>query len=210
MADEATGNVTANVEHAAADGASANAPENDPERTCPWCGAHAAPGATTCPGCGAALAARDSLGGLVIPGVTSVDPALQALENEPLHLVRPSSAQGLAGGTLAAAALGGPAGLAALGGLAAVAAVEYASSGSPFGEAVPLDQLGEPSEAAREMARRLEQTDATTPSGDGEVGAETPESESAEAPAIALDPWRDVPDRQVGHLPDIERFGGPR
>ncbi len=39
-------------------------------RRCAWCEATAPADATTCPACGAALAQRDDLGGLTIPGVT--------------------------------------------------------------------------------------------------------------------------------------------
>src|SRR4051812_16360232 len=119
--------------------------------TCPWCGTAARPGSTSCVGCGAALGQREDLGGLVIPGVTSVDPALQAYDAQPLRIPRSSPTQGLAGGTIAAAAMGGPVGLAALGGLAAVAAVEYLGgrSGSDTGP------VGKPSEAALQMVERL-------------------------------------------------------
>jgi hypothetical protein len=107
----------------------------------------------TCTGCGAALGQRDDLGGVVIPGVTSVDPALQAYDAQPLRIPRSSPTQGLAGGTIAAAAMGGPIALAALGGLAAVAAVEYL--GAKPGGAGELERLGTPSEAALQMVKRL-------------------------------------------------------
>jgi hypothetical protein len=126
-------------------------------RSCEWCGAVTAdPAATTCSGCGAALAVREDLGGLVIPGVTSVDPGLAAYDAQPLRLTRPSPSQGLAGGAVVAAAAGGPVGLAALGGLAAVAAVEYLGAGSGrAGQRTSLDAIGVPSEAARRMVERL-------------------------------------------------------
>jgi len=119
--------------------------------SCQWCGTAAPAGATTCAGCGAALGQREDLGGLVIPGVTSVDPALQAYDAQPLRIPRSSPTQGLAGGTIAAAAMGGPVGLAALGGLAAVAAVEYLG-GKPGGDPATI---GAPSEAALQMVERL-------------------------------------------------------
>jgi hypothetical protein len=128
-------------------------------RTCQWCGATSDAAATTCSGCGAALAERDDLGGLVIPGVTAVDPALQAFDAQPLRLVRPSPSQGLAGGAVVAAAAGGPVGLAALGGLAAVAAVEYLGASSGAAQRGALDQLGQPSDAARMMVERLNAED---------------------------------------------------
>jgi hypothetical protein len=119
--------------------------------SCQWCGTAAPAGSTTCSGCGAALGQREDLGGLVIPGVTSVDPALQAYDAQPLRIPRSSPTQGLAGGTIAAAALGGPVGLAALGGLAAVAAVEFLG-GKPGGDPATI---GAPSEAALQMVERL-------------------------------------------------------
>ena len=44
---------------------------------CPWCSAVADPGASYCPSCGAVMAQRESLGGLVIPGLTDVDPGMR-------------------------------------------------------------------------------------------------------------------------------------
>ena len=123
-------------------------------RTCQWCGVASDAAATTCRGCGAALGARESLGGVIVPGVTAVDPALQAYDAQPWRLPRSSPTQGMAGGTIAAAAMGGPAGLAALGGLAAVAAVEYLTT-KPGGPNAPALDLGQPSEAALKMVERL-------------------------------------------------------
>jgi hypothetical protein len=129
------------------------ADEGRESRSCQWCGTLAPAGAATCEGCGAGLGQREDLGGVVIPGVTSVDPVLQAYDAQPLRIPRSSPTQGLAGGTLAAAAMGGPVGLAALGGLAAVAAVEYL--GAKSGGSGDLQALGTPSEAALQMVKRL-------------------------------------------------------
>jgi len=46
---------------------------------CPWCAARCAPDAPACDTCGASLAEPDELDGLQIPGVTTVDPALQRI-----------------------------------------------------------------------------------------------------------------------------------
>jgi len=127
-------------------------------RACPWCSAQASPGAARCPACGAALAQRESIGDLVIPGVTTVDPGLQAYAAQPLRIPGSSPSQGIAGGAVvAAAAVGGPLGLVALGGLAAVAASEYrgASRGSPGG-AVEEEDVGRPSEAVLQALKRLD------------------------------------------------------
>lgn len=131
-------------------------------RTCQWCGVASDVGAATCRGCGAALGERESLGGVIVPGVTAVDPALQAYDAQPWRLPRSSPSQGLAGGTVAAAAMGGPAGLAALGGLAAVAAVEYLTA-KPGGPNAPALDLGQPSEAALKMVERLNANDDAEP-----------------------------------------------
>ena len=66
---------------AAAAGAAAAGETSTPETShepnaCPWCATPAAEGATRCSSCGAALAQRESIGDLVIPGLTAVDPAL--------------------------------------------------------------------------------------------------------------------------------------
>jgi hypothetical protein len=61
------------------------APETEPDASgaaegaadvCSWCSAPATPGATYCQCCGAVMAQREDLGGLVIPGVTAVEPGL--------------------------------------------------------------------------------------------------------------------------------------
>lgn len=44
-------------------------------RRCPWCSREVGADALTCPSCGAAVAQRESIGGLVLPGITSVDQA---------------------------------------------------------------------------------------------------------------------------------------
>jgi len=70
--------------------------ESPNTRSCPWCSAVAAEDATRCPACGAALAQRDSIADLVIPGVTTVDPALAALAAQPLRIGGASPSQGMA------------------------------------------------------------------------------------------------------------------
>ena len=64
----------------------ANANSTGPGRVCPWCSAPVPPDATRCPACGDALAQRESIDGLAIPGVTIVDPALEADAERPLHI----------------------------------------------------------------------------------------------------------------------------
>ena len=156
-------------------------------RSCPWCSARAPADATTCGSCGAALAQRESIGDLVIPGVTSVDPALQAIDGQPMRIAGPSPTQGMASGVIVAASLGGPVGLAALGGLAVVAAAEYAGAGRgshPDGSP-DLSSLGAPSGAVLQALVRLEHP----------------------ADAAPDDPWRDEPRRHP--LADRVLAGGP-
>ena len=153
-------------------------------RSCPWCAAPAADGAATCAACGAALAQRESLGDVAIPGLTAVDPALQAVDGRPMHLAGPSASHGVANGVLAAAVLGGPVGFVALGGIAAVAAAEYAGAKRDGVRGAPDDlaDIGRPSALARLALERAE--------ADGP--APQPEPLSA-APAPGPDPWRDLP-----------------
>ncbi|MCI4354878.1 MAG: zinc-ribbon domain-containing protein, partial [Thermoplasmata archaeon] len=63
--------------------------ELGPSRVCPWCTAPVPPNATRCPACGDALAQRESIDDLAIPGVTTVDPALEAYAARPLHIPLP-------------------------------------------------------------------------------------------------------------------------
>jgi len=149
-------------------------------RMCPWCSATASDEATRCPDCGAALAQREDIGGLVIPGVTSVDPALQAIDGQPIHLRGPSPSQGMANGVMVAAVVGGPVELAIVGGIAASAAAEYLSAGrGGAGRAQDLADVGKPSPSTLLALERLER----------EAAGETEDA------SAAFDPWRDVPGR---------------
>lgn len=142
--------------------------------TCSWCATVAPEGATRCPSCGAALAQRESIGDLVIPGLTSVDPALQDYASRPLHLTGPSPSQGLASGAVVAAAAGGPLGLAILGGIGAVAAAEYLGANRGPG-ATPI---GETSDAVRQAIERLERGEAL-PAADSTTPRPEPGADSA-------------------------------
>jgi len=136
------------------------------DRTCPWCSEPARAGDTTCGKCGAALAQREDLGGVLIPGLTGVDPALAAFAAQPTHLRGPSPSQGLATGIIPAAAMGGPAGLAIIGGIAAVAAVEYMSGKGPGSSTADLESVGKPSELALLALEKADRDDAS-PAGSG-------------------------------------------
>jgi len=140
---------------------------NDPvTRRCPWCSALVTATDTNCHACGAALAQREDLGGVVIPGVTGVDPGLLAYDAQPTHLRGPSPTQGLATGIIPAAAMGGPAGFAIIGGVVAVAAAEYLSARGPGGaETDPktVGELGGVAQLALERLRREEDGTAASP-----------------------------------------------
>ena len=151
-------------------------------RTCAWC-SHTAPmDATTCPSCGAALAQRETIGDLVIPGVTDIRPDLLDADGRPIHIPVQSNAQGIASGAMIGAMIGGPVGLAAIGGTAMVAAAEYLAAGRKPGDAPALEDVGRASDVVAQVADRLKQ--------EGEPGAP---DQPAEPWRDAQDPWRDLP-----------------
>jgi hypothetical protein len=133
--------------------------------TCPWCAAPAAPGATRCTACGAALAQRESIGDLRIPGLTSVDPALEDFDKRPLHLRGPSPSQGVAPALIMGAVAGGPIGLVAIGGVAAVAGTEFLGTRVGGPGATNPEDVGKPSEAALQALGRLGEAEATDEDG---------------------------------------------
>ncbi len=162
--------------------------EPEAGRTCAWCSAAATPEATHCPACGAALAQRESLGGVVIPGVTDVHPALAALDAQPIRMHGPSPTQGLASGAIVAAVAGGPAGLIAIGGIVAVAAVEYLGGRNPDGSG-PLDpdsvgRLGGVAQMALDRIEREGEPDGPT----GPANATEVEAASEAWTATHFDP----------------------
>jgi len=165
------------------------AASSDEPATCPWCATPAAPDATRCSICGAALAQRETIGDLVIPGLTAVDPALQDFADRPLHLTGPSPTHGAASGVVAAAAMGGPMGIAILGGVAAMGAAEYLGAGKVGPDGVPVDQVGEASGAVLEAIEKLERgeqlptADSTTPWPEDATDAPGPEPVTEEETA---------------------------
>jgi hypothetical protein len=146
-------------------------PPELPGSDCPWCATPAAAGAKTCTSCGAALAQRESIGDLVIPGLTAVDPALKDLDGRPLHLIGPSPTHGVASGLVVAAAAGGPIGLTILGGVAAVAAAEYLGAGGGRSGGPGAASVGQTSEAVHQALERLEREEAGS-AGSGEAATE--------------------------------------
>jgi hypothetical protein len=155
---------------------------------CAWCSAAAPIDATRCPACGAALAQREDLGGVMIAGLTGVDPALLDADGRPLHIPKSSPTQGMAGGVMLASMAGGPVGLAALGGLAVVGAAEYAMAGRAVHDGAPaFEDVGRPSEVALQALERL----AAKETG----GSPGEDADDPWRDVPADDPWRDVPSR---------------
>ena len=186
-------------------------PTPEPGRHCPWCAAPADEDATTCRECGAALAQRESIGDVRIPGLTSVDPALLDYDKRPMQLRGPSPSQGVAPALIIGAVAGGPIGLVAIGGVAAVAGAEFLASRRGGGETPNLEDVGKPSEV---LLQALEQervagtaapatavgsmlaADSAAASGPAPGSGPAPEPD-AEPDAAAADGgmsiWRDLP-----------------
>jgi len=158
-------------------------PVDQPTLSCQWCGAEARAKATSCAACGAALPLLETVGDLVVPGVTHVDPELQSYAKRPLRIPRGSTTESLAPGAVhAAAVLGGPAAMVALGALAAVAAGELRQGGDSRATVSP-EKLGEPSEPVLEVARRLQKEEAERAAGMAESSDPAPDASAPDATA---------------------------
>jgi hypothetical protein len=158
---------------------------------CPWCSAANAPAARQCAGCGAAIAQRDDLGGVVVPGVTGVDPNLLGT---PSSLASPVlRSQGTLGAINAVSHVNATLGLAA----AAAILGQDTIKGMLGANDADLEALGKPSEAALLAVENLEREPAAAAAA-AESDAEAP---AAPAPsgggptAQAVDPWADLPER---------------
>ena len=159
---------------------------------CPWCAAAAGDGDQQCPACGASLAQRESIGDLRIPGLTSVDPALEDYDKRPLHLTGPSPTQGMAPALIVGAVAGGPIGLVAIGGVAAVAAAEYMGAGRGAGSSARPEDVGRTSEVVLRALDRLEHgsdSGGALPEAVVTAGPESPPTPSGDGRDI----WRDLP-----------------
>jgi hypothetical protein len=155
-----------------------------PARRCSWCSAEATEHATHCPACGASLAKRESLGDMVIPGVTAVDPALTR-ERSSLQTVMGLQRSAIARSTTTQALrmVPGELGIGLAAGALAIQAIKLATDHEVDGSTVPM-----PSEAAIQLAGRLDR-------GEGLPG-ETASSAAAAEPgpsSVAVDPWSDLP-----------------
>ncbi|OGO52587.1 MAG: hypothetical protein A2V84_13975 [Chloroflexi bacterium RBG_16_70_13] len=160
---------------------------------CPWCSATNPPEARQCASCGAAIAQRDDLGGVVVPGVTGVDPNLLGT---PSSLASPMlRGQGTLGALNAVSQVNATLGLAA----AAAYLGQDTIKGMLGGHDADLETVGKPSEAALQALARLEgeRDAAKSPSGDGRVSGDGPvsgdEPVSGDGPQPVVDPWSDLP-----------------
>ncbi|MEW5991575.1 MAG: hypothetical protein AB1736_09585 [Chloroflexota bacterium] len=162
-------------------------------RSCPWCSATNPPEARQCACCGAAIAQRDDLGGVVVPGVTGVDPNLLG---SPSSLASPMlRSQGTLGALNAVSQVNATLGLAA----AAAYLGQDAIKGMLGANDADLETVGRPSEAALQAIEKLERerddaaraSGAVAPSGAGPTSTEPPAADPAtpEPP----DPWADLP-----------------
>ena len=165
-------------------------------RHCPWCAAIAGPDDTVCPTCGAALAQRDSIGGVQIPGLTSVDPALEDFDKRPLHLRGPSPSQGVAPALIIGAVAGGPIGLMAIGGVAAVAGAEFLGTRLGGPGAPVLEDVGKPSEVLLQALEREHEAGASaTPGAQRDAAQDAAPDAGPDAAAAdgGMSIWRDLP-----------------
>ena len=122
-------------------------------RLCQWCSEKASAEQTHCAACGAALPLEVPIDELHVVGVTDVDPDLKVYDRS-LRIPTGSPTQAMAGRVMGAAALGGAGAILAAGALAAVAANELSGTGRGHDHGSALD-VGQPSEASLEIARRL-------------------------------------------------------
>jgi hypothetical protein len=164
-----------------------------PPGTCPWCSATNALEARQCASCGAAIAQRDDLGGVVVPGVTGIDPNLLG---DPSSLASPAlRSQGTLNAINAVSQVNATLGLAA----AAAVLGQDTIKGMLGGNEVDLETVGKPSEAALQALEKLERERATapSPSGDEPISGDEPvsgdEPISGDGPQPIVDPWSDLP-----------------
>jgi hypothetical protein len=120
---------------------------SEPLAACAWCAAPAKPEATHCINCGAVMAQHEDLGGLVIAGVTAIDPAMNAGGYGSTLVGSQSRMSALnAMGT-------SPAGAVAQ--VVAGAAMLATDRPRGLGGSAQPEDVGKPSQAALDMAQRL-------------------------------------------------------
>jgi len=154
--------------------------------TCPWCSATNLPDARQCRSCGAAIAQRDDLGGVVVPGVTGVDPNLVGAEGSLAGTLLRN--QGTANALHAATQVNSTLGLAAA---AAILGQDMVRDALGLHDA-DLSAVGKPSEAAVRAAEQLDR-EPTTADTDGDDREASSSADEPSTPAPATDPWADLP-----------------
>ena len=160
-----------------------------PPGTCPWCSGRNAPDARQCATCGAAIAQRDDLGGVVVPGVTGVDPNLLGT---PSSLASPVlRSQGTMGALNAVSQVNATLGLAA----AAAFLGQDTVKGMLGLKDADLDAVGKPSEAALLAFEKLEREPAATAGAESDAAEPAAPAPSGGGPTVpAVDPWADLPE----------------
>jgi hypothetical protein len=167
---------------------------------CPWCSTTNPPDARQCRSCGAAIAQREDLGGVVVPGVTGVDPNLLGTQ---ASLASPMlRSQGTMSAINAVSHVNATLGLAA----AAAILGQDSVKGMLGMKDADLGSVGVPSEIAlqaveklarEQEARERAEREAGAPSGDGPVAGA-----ASAGVAAAPDPWRDLPTSVPDATPD--------
>jgi hypothetical protein len=165
---------------------------------CAWCSAQVPAIATRCPSCNASLAERESLGDMVIPGVTDVDPALKNQAGRSVLsgvTMAQANSQGYpinyrfsTGEKLLLAASVVPGGL-----LPLVGSAILVKDALGFADDLPknVEHVGESSESALALADQLDRGEvvaAPPATGSGATSGGTPPSL-----APTPDPWSDLP-----------------
>jgi hypothetical protein len=163
-------------------------------KRCPWCSAPIVADATHCPACGASLAERESLGGMAIPGVTEVDPAVKDAElmarsrARNANVTQPhvfGSIGGVAGGAL---------------GFALGSAIDSLVLGRAPDLTPPPRPL-DPNATSISMAERLDSSSTDA------VWSPYDESQAGEPTNPASDPWADLPQPTTGESAAAELTG---
>jgi hypothetical protein len=179
--------------------AAPTASDPDAANRCPWCSAMAPADATHCPSCHASMSERDSIGDMLIPGVTEVDPVV-VHRNDVLKEIR----------SIPGIKLSPTIGF----GLVMVASLQQQAERRAEARR-PIGQLGVPSAEAMELAAQLDRGETISPESTQSPRAwpkapvspvpaplppALPGPESTPAPVV--DAWANVPWAGTGPLAD--------
>jgi len=152
------------------DASAADTAPAEPLANCPWCAQPATPNAGYCSGCGAVLAQHEDLGGLVVPGVTTVDPAMQSR----------GYTSSIMGGQSRMSSISLAGSMGGTGAQVALASVMLARDGlRGLGGSVDPESVGNASQAAVEMSRQLRRPRSMTESLSPEDDPMAPEDRLA-------------------------------